>query len=125
MEETATSNDSSVEMSCEMSQFIRPDEFLIWQGPGGETIDSSNRYEITYMNGTANRAANGSSMPVSSRVSTLTISDPIPSDSGTYTCTVMGTSQAQTINLIVTGSNPITSGTTTGATTGESNERLT
>ena len=105
----ASTNDSFIELLCEMSQFIRPDSSLVWAGPGGQTINSeTNRYQITFSNGTDNRAVDGSPTLVPSRVSTLRITNPISSDSGNYTCSVTDTNQAVTISLTVTGSDPIT-----------------
>ena len=102
----ASPNDVSVELACEMSGFIRRDESLTWVGPTGQTVVSgSNRHQITYTNGTSPQgAANGSDILVPTRVSTLTISNPEPSDSGNYTCRVIETLQAVAIELIVNGS---------------------
>ena len=87
-----------------MSQFIRPDHFLVWEGPSGQRIDSdTGKYRVTFKNGTPDAAVNGSPNLVPSRLSTLNISNPMPSDSGSYTCTVMGTAQSATIDVNVEG----------------------
>ena len=117
-----SSNDASVELACEMRQYIRPDNFLTWERPGGQTITSgTNRYQIIFTNGSPNEAANGKANLIPSRVSTLVISNPEPADAGTYTCRVMGTSQVVAIQLVVNGSvsaNP-TSGSLFAITTGK------
>ena len=85
-----------------MSQFIRPDDFFIWETPSGQRIVSeSNKYRITFRNGTPNSAANGSSVLVPSRVSTLIISNPVSSDSGGYTCRVTGTAESAIVNVAI------------------------
>ena len=100
----ATVNDSSVELSCEMSQFIRPDDFLAWEGPNGQRIDRvTDKYQITFKNGRPRSAADGSPVLVPSRVSTLKISNPVPSDSGSYICMVLGTNLRATIEVTVEG----------------------
>ena len=103
----ATMNDSTVALHCEMRAFIRPDSSLIWEGPGGQRItDGTEKYEITFSDGSPDSAANGSDLLVPSRMSTLTIINPEPSDAGTYTCTVTNqTTAAVVINLQVNGSN--------------------
>ena len=116
----ASVNDSSIEMSCEMSQFIRPDSFLVWEGPSGQRINSDRgKYQITFKNGTPDAAANGSSNLVSSRLSTLiiNISNPMSSDSGSYTCRVLGTAQSATIDVNVTGQESQDTDDTTTITT--------
>ncbi len=93
-------DDSSVARHCEMRAFIRPDSFLIWEGPGDQRITGeTEKYRITFSSGSRDTAANGSGTLVPSRVSTLTIYDPEKSDQGVYTCTIMGTNN--TIDLVV------------------------
>ena len=92
-------NATDVVLSCEMRDYIRPDEQFQWYR-GGERINDTDRYEISYTNGTPNAAQlNGLSDFVPARVITLTIFDPLPSDSGTYTCRVQGTAQFSDIAL--------------------------
>ena len=97
----STTDDDSVEISCEMKAFIHPDSSLIWEGLGGQRITGSSKHHITFTNGLPMKAADGSDLLVPSRVSTLTIFDPEPSDTGTYTCSVMGTDQTVTVKLVV------------------------
>ena len=102
-------NDSSVDLSCEMSAFIRPDSSLIWEGPGGRRItdEGTGRYHITFSDGSPEQAVNRSTELVPSRVSTLTVFNLEPSDAGDYTCSVIGTDQAITIQLILDDSEAI------------------
>ena len=95
-------NDSSVELSCEMRAFIQPDSSLIWDGPGGRRITGGmEKYQITFSDGAPEQAVNRTIELVPSRVSTLTIFSLEPSDAGNYTCSVTGTDQAVSVNLIM------------------------
>ena len=121
----ATMNDSTIALYCEMRAFIRPDSFLIWEGPGGQRINGTDKYQIIFSNGSPNVAANGGGVLVPSRVSTLTITNPEPSDAGTYTCSVNGTDQAVAIELVVNGvSTPGTTGTADTTNTSSSPSTL-
>ncbi len=98
----ATIDDSAVALHCEMRAFIRPDSSLIWEGPGGQiNTTGTEKYYITFSDGSPEAAANGGALLVPSRVSTLTIINPEPSDAGSYTCTVVNTSEAIVINVRV------------------------
>ena len=103
----STMNDGTVAaLHCEMRAFIRPDSSLIWEGPDGQRItDGMEKYEITFSDGSPDSAANGSNLLVPSRISTLTIINPEPSDAGTYACTVINETTTVTIDLLVNGSN--------------------
>ena len=101
----------TISLYCEMREFIRPDSFLIWEGPGGQIINGGmGKHQITFSNGSVGAAINGGGMLVPSRVSTLTITNPNSSDAGTYTCRVIGTSEVITIELIVNGRTSTRSG---------------
>ena len=95
-----TTSDASVQLSCEMSAFIRPDTSLIWEGPDNQILANGTKYQITFSNGSRYTAVDGSGGLVPSRVSTLTISNPDKSDQGVYTCSIMGTNA--TIDLVIT-----------------------
>ena len=101
----ATMDDSTIELHCEMRAYIRPDNFLMWEGPNSRSITGgTGKHQIMFSDGTPGAAANGGSVVVPSRVSTLIITNPEPSDAGTYTCTVMDTNEAVTMELTVNGS---------------------
>ena len=97
-------NATEVELSCEMSLYLRPDEDLQWF-KDGELIVTENRYDITYTDGSRNRGQFGGIALGLTRVSTLIISEPQQSDSATYNCAIQGTNQSQNIKLIVEESN--------------------
>ena len=115
---TATTSDTTVELSCEMSAFIRPDSSLIWEGPDNQILTTgTGKYQITFSNGSRDMAVDSSGTLVPSQVSTLTISNPEKSDQGVYTCSVMGTNK--TIDLVIM----INDAKTTPATTTSSDDR--
>ena len=108
----ATTSDSTVKLSCEMSAFLRPDSSLIWEGPDNQILTSGmGKYQITYSNGSTDTAVDGSGILVPSRVSTLTIFNPDKSDQGVYTCSVIGTNR--TIDLVIMINDAKTSPTAT------------
>ena len=108
----ATTSDSIVELSCEMSAFILPDSSLIWEGPNNQILTSgTGKYQITFSNGSRDMAIDGSGTIVPSRVSTLTISNPEKSDQGVYSCSVMGTNKM--IDLVIMINDTKTSPATT------------
>ena len=98
---TAYSNDSEVELQCEMTQYIRADEDLQWFNGSMMITSGTNRHTVSYHNGTAGAAQNGGSVPIPGRVSVLTISNPQQSDAGTYSCRILGTEQSADIQLNV------------------------
>ena len=98
---TAHTSDSSVELECEMTLFVRADEDLQWFRGSEMIAGGTDRYAISYRNGLAGAAQNGDNMTVPGRVSVLTISNPQLSDSGTYTCRILGTEQSADIQLSV------------------------
>ena len=103
---TAHISDSEVELECEMTLYIRPDEDLQWFR-GSENITSeTNRYTILYRNGLAGAAQNGGNVTTPGRVSVLAISNPQLSDSGKYTCRILGTEQSADIQLTVESVTP-------------------
>ncbi len=100
----ATTDDSTVTLHCEMRAFIRPDSSLIWEGLGGQiNTTGTEKYQITFSDGSPRAAANGGALLVPSQVSTLTITNPELSDADTYICTVMGTSESVTMQVMVNG----------------------
>ena len=100
-----TDDHNTVALHCEMRAYIRPDSFLMWVRPDGRSITGrTGKHQIMFSDGTPGAAANGGGILVPSRVSTLIITNPKPSDAGTYTCTVMDTNEVVTMELIVNGS---------------------
>ena len=100
---TAHVSDSEVELECEMTLYIRADEDLQWFR-GSEMIASgTNRYTVSYRNGLPGAAQNGGNVTIPGRISALTISSPQLSDSGTYTCRILGTEQSADVQLSVEG----------------------
>ena len=59
----------------------------------------TDRSTISYRNGLTGAAQNGGNVTVPGRVSVLTISNPQLSDSGTYTCRILGTEQSIDVQL--------------------------
>ena len=93
-------NVSQVSMSCEMSLYLRPDEDLQWFRGGQLITGNSERLSIQFSDGTAQGQFGGNTVG-QSRVSTLVISQPQTSDSGTYTCAIRNTEHSQDIQLTV------------------------
>lgn len=89
-----TFNDSKfVEIACDMSGYIHPDEDLYWIAKGAPLFPSTNdglKYRVSYHNG-VNMAQFGGSSTVPSRVSVLTVLDVALADSGTYSCAINNT----------------------------------
>ncbi|XP_064396395.1 class II receptor tyrosine kinase-like isoform X3 [Halichondria panicea] len=101
---TILDNASFVELRCDMSNYIRPDDQLQWFRDGEMITSGKDRRQITFMNGNANQGQFGDLSTQSSRVSMLTISNPILSDTGTYNCRVIGTTESVDIELLVQSS---------------------
>ena len=102
----ATTNEYTVELSCEMRAYIRPDSSLIWEGPSGRRITTeTDKYQITFSDGLPDTAVDGSGVLVPSRVSTLTIHDPEKPDQGVYTCSVMGTNKSIELVIMINDAN--------------------
>ena len=92
-------NETDVSLSCEMSLYLRPERDLQWFR-GGQQIMNTGRHMITYTDGNGMGQFGGNTIG-SSRVSTLVISEPQLSDSGTYTCAIRNTEVSQDIELTV------------------------
>lgn len=92
--------ETRADLSCEMFDYIPPDEHLQWT-TNGAVLENSEKYTITYQDGNQATAQIGGNTRLPSRISTLTIHTPTINDSGEYVCAVMGTSQFVTVNLMV------------------------
>ena len=94
-------NATNMSMSCEMSLYLRPDEDLQWFR-GEEMISGdSERYTITYTDGTPMMGQFGGDSVGPSRLSTLVISQPQMSDSDRYTCAILNTDHRVEMQLTV------------------------
>ena len=93
-------NETDVEMQCEMFLYLHPDQNLQWFKGGERIVTGTDRYKITFQDGQL-RGQSGGNNVGSSRVSTLAISKPQQSDSGTYTCSIINTNQTYAIQLTV------------------------
>ena len=102
-EVSAFDNATGVSLSCEMSLYLRPDEDLQWFRGGQLITSGSGRHSITYTDGSGLGRFGGDDLG-SSRVSTLVISQPQTSDSGTYTCAIRNTQHSQDLQLTVESS---------------------
>ena len=105
---TAHSNDTEVELACEMTLYIRPDEDLQWFRGSEMIVNGTGRHTVSYRNGSVRAAQYGGDTLIPGRVSVLTISNPQQSDSGTYTCRILGTEQSANVQLSVEGVFPAT-----------------
>ena len=94
-----------VNLKCEMSDYIHPDEDLQWIGHNGLKLNHSEKYAINFENGVKSKAQNGGSKKTFSRVSTLSIFNPTVQDSGTYSCTLKGTPKMLNFSLLVMPTN--------------------
>lgn len=94
-----------VDIGCDMSGYIPPDENLYWIVDGREIHSSGEnneeKYRITYKNG-IRKAQVGGRKPTLSRVSVLSIYDVQLDDSKTYSCVVDGMNLVEEVELIVT-----------------------
>ena len=100
-----TFNDSQhVQLSCDMSGYIHPDEDLYWI-VDGVPLDSSNsdesKYMVNYRNG-QNVAQFGGNSTIPSRVAVLTVLDVALADSGMYSCAIKNTDLMSEVELEVT-----------------------
>ncbi len=97
--------ESEVQLSCEMTLFIRVDEHLQWFKDGKLITSGTDRYTVTYRDGTPSASQKGGIQLLPGRVTVLTISNAEEDDSGTYTCAVAGTDQSIDFQFIVVSAN--------------------
>lgn len=89
-----------INLTCEMSFYIWPDQNLIWiRDDDNVTIQESEKYYISFGNGSELVAQNGGNQHSPSRISTLTIHDPTHCDSSTYSCVLVGTPDSKSLSI--------------------------
>ena len=99
----AFDNETSVELSCEMIDHVRPDDLFQWFGPDNQRITNG----VSYTEGIEQVDGSIPSRPVDTTIiSTLIITNPEISNSGNYTCRVEGTDALAVIELFVAGTQP-------------------
>lgn len=98
-----TNQTSQVDLLCNMSDYIRPDNHLQWIGIDGSILSNSRRYTVTFINTTNFAAQNGGTRRSPTRLSTLTIRNVTSDDTGIYSCIVRESRQFASINLTVVG----------------------
>ena len=99
------SNGSSADLSCEFSGYLPHSGAITWENNQGtvEVAVNSTKFSIEQSSGSG-MAQNGSSSPINSVVSTLTIMSVVLTDAGNYTCRMRGNNNAEltgTAQLIV------------------------
>ena len=82
-----------IQMRCEMSQYIEPDNNLRWFKDGLEISSDGQKYEVQFVDGDPGEGVvNGRAVP--SRVSVLVVLNfELESDTGCYYCKTIGSSQ--------------------------------
>ena len=103
---TVTANNgSSADLSCEFSGYLPHSGAITWENNQGTVVVvTPNRFSIEQSSGSG-MAQNGSSSPINSVVSTLTIMSVVLTDAGNYTCRMRGDNNAElmgTAQLIAT-----------------------
>ncbi len=98
---TVNDTENEVQLSCEMTLFIREDEDLQWFKDGLLITSGTDRYTVTYRDGTPSASQKGGNQFLPGRVAVLTISNPEGDDSGTYSCAVAGTEESIDFQLSV------------------------
>ena len=93
----AENETTNLQLKCEMSGYIEPDENLQWFRHG-EKIENSNKYNISYVNG-SKLIQMGGIQQKNSRVSILTISDFKKEDRGFYSCNTTETKVSEAIYI--------------------------
>ena len=93
----AENETTNLQLKCEMSGYIEPDENLQWFRHG-EKIKNSNKYNISYVNG-SKVSQMGEIQQQNSRISIVTISDFKKEDRGFYSCNTTDTKVSEAIYI--------------------------
>lgn len=89
-------NSDSVELRCEMSQYIEPDKNLQWFRNGHMINANSSKYQIQFEDGNTPSLIDGVRTP--SRISVLVVSDfKEQNDSGYYHCRTLSTHKSASV----------------------------
>ena len=101
----SANNGGNADLSCEFSGYLPHSGAITWENNQGTVVAvTPNRFSIEQSSGSG-MAQNGSSSPINSVVSTLTIMSVVLTDAGNYTCRMRGDNNAElmgTAQLIVT-----------------------
>ncbi len=100
---TVSVNDtaSEVQLSCEMSYFIREDEDLQWFKEDQMITSEMDRHTVSYRDGKPAVAVKEGIRIIPGHVVVLTISNPKIEDSGTYSCAIAETDESIGFQLSV------------------------
>ena len=99
----ARNETNTLEMRCEMSQYIQPDSNLHWFKDGLEIVSDGEKYEVIFKSGGDDLAmVNGRKVP--SRVSVLVVSNfQQDNDTGCYYCMTVDGSYRSNSVAVTTG----------------------
>lgn len=92
----------SVQLGCEMTGYLRPDEDLAWYKGNYLLPLKGATYSVIFMEGTPGAGQNGENGTVHGRLSMLNINHPTVADSGVYRCKIRGTNTEATMSLAIT-----------------------
>ena len=98
---TISNETGSIEVRCEMSQYIEPDNNLQWFRNGLRITGDSDKYEIHFEEGNSLSVFNG--VTIMSRVSVLVVLDfQQQNDTGCYYCETKTTQKAAFVSVSTT-----------------------
>ena len=92
----------SVQLGCEMTGYLRPDEDLEWYKGSHLLPLKDATYSVSFMEGTPDAGQNGENGTVHGRLSVLNINNPTIADSGVYRCKIRGTKTEAIMSLAIT-----------------------
>lgn len=95
------STTKSVQLGCEMTGYLRPDQDLEWYKGSHLLPQEGGSYSVIFKEGTPGAGQNGGNGTVHSRLSMLNINNPTVADSGVYRCRIRGTKAEATMSLAV------------------------